>query len=192
MSSDIFFSGWASLGRTLLIGTLAYVSLVLMLRISGKRTLAKMNSFDLIVTVALGSTLASALLTKNVALADGVTAFALLIVLQFLVTWSSVRVKFIRGLVRAEPRLLFHRGEFLDSAMRDERVTQSEILQAIRSQGHLAVEEVEGVVLETDGTFSVLPGADSPKRTSLDSLTEDLPEAEDTSASSHVSSSTPA
>ena len=50
--------------------------LVIFLRLSGKRTLSKMNAFDLVVTVALGSTLATVLLTKDVALADGALAFA--------------------------------------------------------------------------------------------------------------------
>lgn len=177
MNGDIFFSGWAGIGRTLLIGSLAYVSLILMLRIAGKRTLAKMNSFDWVVSVALGSTLATTLLSKNVALAEGVTALGLLILLQFLVSWSSVRVKLVRRLARSEPRLLYYQGEYLRDAMDAERVTQSEVLQAIRSQGHLAVEQVEGVVLETDGTFSVIKGGDSAKRSSLASMTEDNSDA---------------
>lgn len=67
----MLFSGWENLLRTLVVGVLAYVSLVVFLRISGKRTLSKMNAFDLIVTVALGSTLATVLLSKDVALAEG-------------------------------------------------------------------------------------------------------------------------
>ena len=56
--------------------------------------------------------------------------------------------------------------------MRNERVTESEVLQAIRSQGKLAVEKVEGVVLETDGSFSVLQqSGESPKRSTLASMT---------------------
>ena len=56
----MFFDSWAGLGRVLVVGVLAYSALVLLLRISGKRTLTKMNAFDLVVTVALGSTLATA------------------------------------------------------------------------------------------------------------------------------------
>jgi uncharacterized membrane protein YcaP (DUF421 family) len=169
-NSEMFFSGWTALGRTLVVGGLAYCALVLMLRVSGKRTLAKMNSFDLIVTVALGSTLATVLLTKDVALAEGLTAFALLILLQFAVTWLSVRTKLVRGLARSEPRLLLYRGEFLSEAMRAERVTQSEVLQAVRSQGVLGIDGLEGVVLETDGTFSVIPRGEPSDRSSLSEL----------------------
>ncbi|WP_231362619.1 hypothetical protein [Thioalkalivibrio sp. ALMg9] len=67
----MFFGGWDGLLRTLVVGVLAYVALIVFLRLSGKRTLSKMNAFDLVVTVALGSTLATVLLAKDVALAEG-------------------------------------------------------------------------------------------------------------------------
>ena len=73
-----------------MVGILAYAALVLSLRFSGKRTLAKMNVFDLVVTVS-GSTLATITLSNDVALAQGLLALALLITPQFAMTWSSVR-----------------------------------------------------------------------------------------------------
>jgi uncharacterized membrane protein YcaP (DUF421 family) len=152
----VLFQDWSGLYRTLLVGTLAYISLVMMLRVSGKRTLTKMNAFDLVVTVALGSTLATILLSEDVALAEGVTAFALLVLLQFAVTWLSVRSSSVRKLVKAEPRLLFHNDEFLHHAMRVERVTREEVLAAVRSSGYATMHEVEAVVLETDASFSVI------------------------------------
>lgn len=156
----MLFTDWWSLLRVLVIGVSAYAALVVMLRISGKRTLSKMNAFDLIVTVALGSTLASAILTRDVALADALLAFALLIGMQFLVATLSVRSKLVRQLVKSEPTLLMRRGEFLREAMRHERVIEAEILAAVRSGGVTHLEDVEAVVLETDGTFTVLPKAE--------------------------------
>lgn len=152
----IFFSGWESLVRTLVVSVLAYVTLIVFLRISGKRTLSKMNAFDLVVTVALGSTLATVLLTKDVALADGALAFALLIGLQFVVTWSSVRSEWIRRLVTGEPRLLVYRGELLSTELQRARVTDEEIRAAVRAAGLASLEEVEAAVLETDGSFSIV------------------------------------
>ena len=99
----MFLHSWLDLWRTLSVGVLAYLALIILLRISGKRTLSKLNAFDLVVTVALGSTLATILLSKDVALAEGVLAFAVLIALQFSITWLSVRSKTISRLVKAEP-----------------------------------------------------------------------------------------
>lgn len=168
----MFFDGWMALGRTALVGTLAYLALVLMLRVSGKRTLSKMNAFDFVVTVALGSTLATVLLSSSVSLARGMLAFAVLIFLQFAITWLSVRSPAMRRLVKAEPALLLHKGEFLRGAMRRERVTEEEVRAALRAQGVAAVEEVEAVVLETESSFSVVmkPSGES------DSALADVPD----------------
>jgi uncharacterized membrane protein YcaP (DUF421 family) len=152
----MFFDGFDGILRTLLVGALAYVALLLIVRASGKRTLAQMNAFDWIVTVALGSTLATILLAPEVALAEGVTALALLIGLQFLVSWLSVHSRSMRTLVRSQPRLLLYRGVFLEDAMRRERVTRSEVNQALRTGGFADASAVLAVVLETDGTFSVI------------------------------------
>lgn len=67
----MFFSSGTTLIRTLVVGVLAYISLVLLLRLSGRRTLSKMNAFDLVVAVAVGSTFATILLNRNVSLAEG-------------------------------------------------------------------------------------------------------------------------
>ena len=164
---QVFFSGWDSLLRTLMIGVLAYGGLIMCLRISGKRTLSKMNAFDLIVTVSLGSTLATVLLSKNVALAEGMLALALLIALQFVVTWASVRVRWIRRVVTGEPRMLLERGVMLPSALRGARVTESEVRAAVRSAGLGDLNAVEAVVLETDGSFSVIKSGGDAHNSSL-------------------------
>ncbi len=156
----MFFASWSDLVRVILVGGSAYIALIILLRISGKRTLSKMNSFDFVVTVALGSTLASGLLNKQTSLAEVVTAFILLIVLQYSITWLSVRSKFVSDLVKSEPTLLYYHGEFLRDAMRRERVVEQEIYAAIRGGGIASLDNVSAVVLETDGTFSALPKTD--------------------------------
>lgn len=154
----MFFEDWYGLLRVALVGTSAYFALVLMLRVSGKRTLSKMNAFDFVVTVAFGSTLATVMLSKTVALAEGVFALALLIALQYLITWLSVRSPAVDRLVKSEPVLLLHRGKFLAGPMRRARVTEDEIMAAVREHGESEVARVHAVVLETDGSFSVIAG----------------------------------
>jgi uncharacterized membrane protein YcaP (DUF421 family) len=168
--SSFFFDGWDSLLRTLVIGFLAYVALVVLLRLSGNRTLSKMNAFDLIVTVALGSTLATVLLNKEVALVEGVLAFALLIGLQFIVTWTSVRARWARRLVTGEPLMLLYRGQLLAENLQHARVTQDEVHAAIRASGLCNAADTEAVVLETDGSFSVIKRGDERCTTVLDDV----------------------
>lgn len=71
-------------------------------------------------------------------------------------TWFSVRVRWVRRLVTGEPSLLLYRGEFLPDALRQARVTEDEIRAAIRTAGLAVLDEAEAVVLETDGSFSVV------------------------------------
>lgn len=152
----MFFDSWSGLGRMLVVGTLAYIALILILRISGKRTLSKFNAFDLVVTVALGSTLATVLLSKQVPLAEGVLALALLIALQYGIAWASVRSERFQSLVKSEPTLLLHKGRFLPAAMLRQRISREEVLAALREHDVSASDEVNSVVLETDGTISVI------------------------------------
>jgi uncharacterized membrane protein YcaP (DUF421 family) len=160
---QMFFDGWAPIVRTLVLGLLAYVSLVVLLRVSGKRTLSKMNAFDFIVTVALGSTLASVLTSKSVSLVQGVMALALLILMQLVSTFLAVRSDWYQRLIKAQPTLIYFRGEFLEDAMRKQRITREEILAAMRQQGAAVPEDVDAVVLETEGSLSVLrQNASSP------------------------------
>ncbi len=163
----MMFDGWDSLLRTLVVGVLAYVTLVVFLRISGKRTLSKMNAFDLVVTVALGSTLATILLAKDVALAEGALAFALLIGLQFAVSWSSIRARWVRRLATGEPLMLLYDGKCLTAALRQARVTDDELRAAIRSAGVESMDQVRAVVLETDGSFSVVQPSEDADASSL-------------------------
>jgi uncharacterized membrane protein YcaP (DUF421 family) len=168
--ADYVFDGWADIGRVLLVGTLAYAGLVLFVRISGKRTLAKMNAFDLVVTVALGSTLATVLLSKDVALAEGLSAFALLIALQYVVAIAAMRSKTVRRAVKSEPRLLARDGALLAQALKAERVTPQEVHAAIRSSGARGLHEVAAVVLETDGEFSVIKTGEGRWSPAVDTL----------------------
>ncbi len=152
----MFFDGWDPLLKTLISGVVAYVLLILLLRLCGKRTLSKWNAFDYVVTIALGSTLATILLSKEITIVQGVTGLVILVLLQFVVTWLSVRSNVFSDLVKAKPTLLFWHGEFQSDALRRTRVTDQEVRAALRNQGFAYLSQAKAVVLETDGSFSVI------------------------------------
>lgn len=165
---DFLFSDQLTIFRIIFIGTIAYLSLVLIIRLFGKRVLAKMNAFDFLVTVALGSILATTVVSKDLALIDGMIAFVLLIVLQFILAKLTMFSKWVNYLVKAEPVALFYKGEFDYKAMKKERVLEEEIYQAIRSKGVSSLNDVLAVVLETTGDISVLSKSNHyPDKTTL-------------------------
>jgi uncharacterized membrane protein YcaP (DUF421 family) len=172
----MWFESWDSLQRTAVAAVVAYAGVVLFLRISGKRTLSKMNAFDLVVTVALGSTLSSIIVSKNVPLLDGLLAMSLLIALQFAVAWVSVRAKWFEALVKSEPTVLAYRGELRAGAMAEQRVSREEVQAAIRDAGLSRLADAGAVVLETDGTFSVVSMEDLRNTDAEDVITAAMPE----------------
>ena len=163
----MFFDDWFAIVRVLTIGVVSYVTLIASLRLSGKRTLSKWNAFDFIVTIAFGSILATVVISKDVTLTEGILAHSLLVGLQFVITWTSVRSRWVEDLVKAKPSLVFHRGEFARETMLKERVSEAEVLAAIRSAGEAQIEKIEAVVLETDGSLSVIRKPQEGPTTSL-------------------------
>lgn len=142
--------------RIATVGTLAYIGLIILLRISRKRTLSQLNMFDFVITVAFGSVLSTILLNSNTSLLEGLLAFALLILFQFIITLLSVRSKSFSQMIKAEPPLLFQEEQFYRTAMKTKRVTEDQMLQSVRKQGIGTLSEVKAIVPETDGTLSII------------------------------------
>ena len=149
-------ASWTTVFHTLIVGTLAYVVLIALLRISGKRTLSKWNAFDFIVTIAFGSILGMILLAEDTGLIQGIVGFGLLVLLQLAVSWLSVNSKQMQALIKAKPTLLLYQGNLIPETLKKERITEEDVLAAIRERGISAIENVEAVVLETNGNFSVI------------------------------------
>ncbi len=93
-----------------------------------------------------------------------------MITMQFAVTWTSVSIAWFRKLLTGEPKLLFYLGNNLQAAMRQCRVTQDEVLSAVRSAGVETLDQVSAVILEKDGKFSVVTKSQRTGASSLDDL----------------------
>ena len=169
----MFFSSWASLGHIVLLATVVYVALVAALRVVGSRALAKMSAYDLVVTIALGSLIATIPLQEDVTVADGLTAIATFLVLHHGMSWMLKRWRRTRGLVMGRPTLCVYEGRMLADQMRHIKVTDEEVRAAVRSNGMASVSQCMAVVLENDGTWSVVGYSDAADRSALAGL--DLP-----------------
>lgn len=163
----VFFDSWESMARTAILTVLAYAAMVFLLRVSGKRTLTKMNAFDFVVTIALGSALATVSLNKNVSLADGTLAFALFIFLQASLTWLSVRSKKVKNLVTSRPVMLLYKGEILEETLKKERITLEELHMAARKKGMLNLKQVGVIVLETTGDLTIIKDLEEDRNETL-------------------------
>lgn len=152
----MLFETWSQVGFVGIATAVTYAALLVVLRVSGKRTLSKLNAFDLVVTIAFGSMLASAAVSLSVPVLDAVVGIAVLAGLQVVVALGSRQWGSWRRLVTSEPTLVLWHGELLVDRLAHERVRVDDIAQAVRTSGAGSFGGVAAVVLETDGSLSVI------------------------------------
>ena len=153
----MWFSGWGDIGRVGISGVVAFLALLASIRLAGNRTLSSMNASDFVVTVAIGTTFATTMLSSEVSIASGVAGMATLIGIQAITVWLSVKYPRLRDKAEGEPVLLLHAGTPRRAAMDEARVSMDELRQAVREKGFGGFEEVAVVLLEANGKMSVIP-----------------------------------
>lgn len=148
---------WSLAAGTIGRAVVAYVLLIVYIRVSGNRTLAKLRAFDLVVTIALGSLLGSTIVLSTVPVWQGLVAMGALIGLQYVVAAASVRWTRIERLVTTEAILLYREGGWNERGLRRARVTREEVEGEMRAAGHASPDTVVAAWLESNGTVSVSP-----------------------------------
>lgn len=158
---NIFFKDWGGIKDIVLCSLIAFFTLFILIRISGKRTLAKLNAFDFIVTVTLGSTLSSMILAK-VTLTEGAVALIIIIILQYTLAWLAASGTLLEKVINSKPSLVYYEGKYIKDEMKREGITKEEILAEIRKYRLERMDDVKAVVLELNGEFSVIKKSPLP------------------------------
>ena len=169
----VFFDNIDKLGRIVLTTVMVYVLIVLVTKVSGKRSTSQLNNFDWIVTVMIGSLGASTILLKDIPFVEGVSSILVLYLLQFLVTKYASNSPQFSSFILSEPRIVFYQGQFLPDAMRAERLTRQEIECAMRSEGVHRFDDIEAIVFESDAKLTIIPKPSSTDASDNDQNTED-------------------
>lgn len=171
--TTFLWNGLQPLIRILLVGSSAYISIVLILRISGKRTLARMSAFDFVIAVAVGAVFGRTLTTKNLSISEALTAFILLAVLQFVFAYLEGRFNGFKKIFNSTPTLLFYKGKFLEKNLRTERLDKSKVIEAARKKGYGSMDDVDAVILEIDASFSVIGNSEEGKNSTFKEFVEE-------------------
>jgi uncharacterized membrane protein YcaP (DUF421 family) len=166
-----FFNSWENVFQAALTALLGFLLLVAIGRIYGKRATSRMNNFDWMITVAIGAIFATTIIRKDVAFIEGLGAIAVLLTLQFAVTFSVSHWKWAEWLFLSKPRLLYHRDSFLENAMKRERIARQEVVSAAREQGLPSMKSAHAVVIESNSVLSVVPDSDQDEIDIIDDVT---------------------
>jgi uncharacterized membrane protein YcaP (DUF421 family) len=133
---------------------IVYVFLIVGLRLSGKRELAQLNPFDLIVLLTLSNTVQNAIIGEDNSVTGGIIGAASLLAINYLVVRFLYDHRKIEQLVEGRADILIENGKLHEHKLKRELITKQELAAAARKQGFDSLSEVQQCVLEPGGTLS--------------------------------------
>jgi len=161
----MYMENWLVVSETTIIKVVLsvisiFTVMIVITRINGLRTFAKMSSFDFAATIAIGSVLASIVLNTNQSLVKGTIALACIVAFQSIFSWIRRKSKAMQHLISNDPVVLMYQGEIFYENLKKTNVGEDDLIAKLREANALNFKEVYAVVLETTGDMSVLHGPD--------------------------------
>jgi uncharacterized membrane protein YcaP (DUF421 family) len=160
--SDMLLPG-VSVAEKILRPILVYVFLIIGLRIAGKRELAQLNPFDLVVLLTISNTVQNAIIGNDNSLLGGMLGATTLLVVNWLVVRWTFKHPGVERLVEGTPTVLVDGGVVRPEALEQEFVTMDELRSAAHRNGLLSLDDAERVVLETGGTLTFVPKTETTR-----------------------------
>ncbi|MGO1580205.1 MAG: DUF421 domain-containing protein [Peptoniphilaceae bacterium] len=142
--------------RIAISGAIFYILLIVIMNLFGKRSMSNLSMYDYVTTLAMGSIVSSAIILKEVTIFNGLIGILILLLLQFIVTYISSYYPNLFNILNPNPSLLYLDGKFIEKNIRKNRITKNEIMAAIRMQGQTTSDNISAVILEANGTLSVI------------------------------------
>jgi len=134
---------------------IVYVALVVLLRVFGKRELAQLNPFDLVVLLSLSNTVQNAIIGEDNTVAGGLLGAVALLAANYFVVRFMFKHRRLDQMLEGEPTTLIERGAVCEGALARELLTVPELQTVAHRQGFSRLDDVETCVLEPGGTFFI-------------------------------------
>ncbi len=148
----------------ILRAVLVYLFLLVLLRITGKRQVGQLAPFDLVLLLVLSNSVQNSINAGDNSLIGGLLSATTLVAVNYLVGRATYRSKRLEAIIEGRPQVLIHNGRVYHEVMKDAQLTHHELDAALRQGGCASPEEVHLAVLETNGSISVVPRHEPPKR----------------------------
>jgi uncharacterized membrane protein YcaP (DUF421 family) len=141
-----------------------YIVVVVGLRLVGKRHVAQLSTFDLVLILLISNAVQNAMVGENSSLVGGIVAAATLFLINYLFSFIAYKFRRVDKILEGTPTLLVHNGEPIATHLDQEKITLEELEQVIREHGIESIGEVKNATMELDGTISVIPKGNGEKR----------------------------
>ena len=132
-----------------------YLSVLLLLRISGKRQIGQMGATEFVAILLISNAVQNSMNGGDNSLVGGLVLAAVLVGLSSLISYLTYRSRFFSRLFEGTPTLLIHHGQMIAKHLRHEQMSESELRTLLRKQGLHDLRDIDNAVLEADGTLSV-------------------------------------
>ncbi|AKL96965.1 hypothetical membrane protein UPF0702 [Clostridium aceticum] len=137
-----------------------YALVVVVMRMMGKRQIAEMQPFELVITIMIADLAATPMENAGVPLLNGVIPIMTLLSAQVLVSYLSLKSETFREIVCGKPSLLIDKGNIVQSEVRRLRININDLLEQLRSKNYPNLSDVEFAILETNGQITIIPKAE--------------------------------
>lgn len=134
-----------------------YIFLLVLLRVTGKRQVGQLAPFDLVLLLVISNTVQNAMNAGDNSITAGLLLAVTVVLLNMAMAQLTFRSKRVEALVEGEPQVLVHNGKLNDKLMEREKLTQHELMAALRQGGCLSIDEVHAAILENNGSITVVP-----------------------------------
>jgi uncharacterized membrane protein YcaP (DUF421 family) len=151
-----------------------YVFLIVGLRIAGKREMAQLNPFDLVVLLTLSNTVQNAIIGDDNTVTGGILGAATLLAVNYLVVRFLYNHDKLDRLIEGDPDVLIDNGVVLTDRLKRELITRSELEAAAHKQGFASLDEIDRAILDPGGTMSFFARRPSPEASRHEELLKRL------------------
>jgi uncharacterized membrane protein YcaP (DUF421 family) len=138
-------------------GSVVYVFLLVLLRLTGKRQIGQLAPFDLVLLLVLSNSVQNSMNAGDNSLVGGLISAATLVALNYGVSYATFRSKKLEALIEGRPQVVIHNGRIFEEVMRSAKLTHHELSAALRRSGCTCAEDVQVAVLENNGSISIVP-----------------------------------
>lgn len=139
---------------------LLYLVVVVVIRMMGKRQVAEMQPFELVIMIMIAELAATPMEDVGIPLINGVIPIIALLFIQVLISYFALKSEKFRDFICGKPSILIHKGRINQSELRRLRVSINDLLEALRNKDYFNISDVEYAILETNGQMSIVPKAD--------------------------------
>ena len=141
---------------------IVYVFLILGVRLAGKRQLAQLNAFDLVVLLTLSNTVQNAIIGDDNSVTGGLVGAATLLLINYVVVWYLYGHEKLDHLIEGDADVLVEGGKVLPDRLKRELITEAELEAAARRQGFASLADVDRAVLEPGGNITIVARKPEP------------------------------